>query len=175
MPADLHDEGKLPSLMKRCCFANRFRIANAERCSRVKAAGEFAYFKKQRDKLQTMMRFFASQQMRRNTLALGLCLLAVLFALEAKTAWYGPENGPSSDVQSQKALPADLPALVSHGISTLPPVTLPLALIFAASVAVIAWTNAHPLPGADVDFNHIPVSAAPYFSPSLFFRPPPAL
>jgi hypothetical protein len=26
-----------------------------------------------------------------------------------------------------------------------------------------------------VAFNHMPVSAASYFSPALFFRPPPAL
>jgi hypothetical protein len=113
--------------------------------------------------------------MRRNTLALGLCLLAVLFALEAKTAWYGPKNGPSCDIQSQKACPADLRAVVSHGVSTLPPVTFPPALIFLASVAAIAWTDADFLPGVNVGFNHIPVSAAPYFSPGLFFRPPPAL
>jgi hypothetical protein len=120
------------------------------------------------------MRFFASPHVRRNTLALGLCLLAVLFALEAKTAWYGPTNRPSGDIQSQKARPADLPAVVSHGVSSLPPVTFPLALIFLAPVAAIAWTNAVFLPGVDVDYKHIPVSAASYFSSSLFFRPPPA-
>jgi len=121
------------------------------------------------------MRFFAFPQMRRNTLALGLCLLAMLFSLEAKTAWYGPSNGVSSDIQSQKARPADLPEVVSHGVSTSPSVTLALALIFLASVAAIACMIAHFLPGADVDFNHIRVSTAPYFSPSLFIRPPPAL
>ena len=121
------------------------------------------------------MRFFASPHLRRNTLALGLCLLAVLFALEAKTAWYGSTSGLHDDVQSQKARPADLPSVVSHGVSTLPPVTFPLTLIFVASVAAIASTDADFLPGVDLDFNHIPVSAAPYFSPALFFRPPPAV
>ena len=108
-------------------------------------------------------------------MALGLCLLAVLFALEAKTAWYGPAKGPGTDVQSQKALPANLPAVVSHGVSKFPRVTFPLSLIFLASVATIAWTDANFLPGVDVDSNHIPVSAAAHFSPALFFRPPPAL
>jgi hypothetical protein len=121
------------------------------------------------------MRLFVAPQIRRNTLALALCLLTVLFALEAKTAGYGPANGPSGDVQSQKALPADLPAVVSHGVSALPLAAIPLALIFAVSVAAFTWTSAHRLPGVSVDFNHIPVSAAPYFSPGLFFRPPPAL
>jgi hypothetical protein len=126
-------------------------------------------------RLEVTMRFFVNPHIRRNTLALGLCLLAVLFALEAKTAWYGPANGPSGEIQNQKARPVDLPAVVSHGVSTFPPVAFPLALIFLVSVAGIAWTNANFLPGVDVDSNHIPVSAAPYFSPALFFRPPPAL
>jgi hypothetical protein len=119
------------------------------------------------------MRFFASMRLRREILALGLCLLSVLFAIEAKTAWYGPING--NDVQSQKARPVDLPAVVAHGVSTLPPVTFPLALVFLASVAAIAWTGANCLPGVDAHFSRNPVSAAPYFSPLLFFRPPPAL
>jgi hypothetical protein len=113
--------------------------------------------------------------MSRNTLALGLCLLAVLFALEAKIAWYGPANGPSGDIQSQKARPADLPAVVAHGVSTLPPVTFPLALIFFASVAISACAGSNFLPGVNVDCSHLQVSAAPYFSPALYFRPPPAL
>lgn len=121
------------------------------------------------------MRLLASPHLRRNTLALGLCLLAVLFALEAKTAWYGPANGPSGDIQSQKARPADLPAVVSHGVSALSSVTFPLALVFLASVTAITRRNVNFLSGVDARFNHIPVSAAPYFSPSLFFRPPPAL
>jgi hypothetical protein len=122
-----------------------------------------------------MVRFFVSPHMRRNTLALGLCLLTVLFALEAKTAWYGPAKGPGTDVQSQKALPTDLPAVVSHGVSKLALVTFPLAMIFLASAQAIAWTDANFLSGVDFDSNHIPVSAAAYFSPGLFFRPPPAL
>jgi hypothetical protein len=126
-------------------------------------------------RLRMMTRFFASTHMRRNTLALGLCLLAVLFALEAKTAWYGPANGPGTDIQNQKARPVDLPAVVSHGVSTLPLATFPLALIFLGSVGAIAGTSAHFLRSVDVDFDHIRVSTAPYFSPALFFRPPPAL
>jgi hypothetical protein len=121
------------------------------------------------------MQFFGFPQMRRNTLALGMCLLAVLFALEAKTAWYGPANGPGIDIQSQKALPADLPAVVSHGISTHPPAAFPLAQMLFASIAALAWRQADVLPGTGIDCNHISVSAAPYFSPGLFHRPPPAL
>lgn len=128
----------------------------------------------QNDKLQMMARLFASPKIRRNTLASVLCLLAVLFALEAKTAWYGPANGPGSEVRSQKARPADLPALVAHGDSTQAPSTLPMALVLLACFPVMVWMEANSLRGIGLDFNSIPVSAAPYFSPSLFFRPPPA-
>lgn len=121
------------------------------------------------------MRVSASRQMSRNALALGLCLLAVLFALEAKIAWFGPANGPSGDIQSQKARPADLPAVVFHGVSALPLAAFPLAVVFFACVAAIAWTDARFLPGVNVDSNHPPVSAASYFSPALFFRPPPVV
>jgi uncharacterized membrane protein (DUF4010 family) len=130
---------------------------------------------KQGGKMGVSMRFLATPHLRRNTLALGLCLLTVLFALEAKTAWFGPTNGPSGDIQSQKARPADLPAVVSQGVSALSRVTFPQALVFFASIAAIAWTNADFLRGVDLNFDHTPVSAAPYFSPGLFFRPPPSL
>jgi hypothetical protein len=116
------------------------------------------------------MRFFASPLVRRNALAFGLCVLAVLFALEAKTAWYGPANGPGVDIQSQKALPAELSAVVSQAPATFPP-----ALVFLASIAAIAWRRSHFLPGDRVGSDPIPVSAAPHFFPGLFFRPPPAL
>jgi hypothetical protein len=105
-------------------------------------------------------------------LAFGLCLLAVMFALEAKTAWYGPATGPRADVQSQKALPADLPTVVSHGVSALGSTALPMILML---VAAVAGVEAGFLRGIDVDFNRVPVFAAPYFSPGLFFRPPPQL
>lgn len=121
------------------------------------------------------MEFFASMQIRRSALALGLCVLAVLFALEAKFAWYGPTNGPVSEIQSEKARPADLPEVVAHGISSHASAALPLALIFFASFAAITWKAAEFLLSSVVHFNRISVSSAPYFYSSLFFRPPPAL
>jgi hypothetical protein len=121
------------------------------------------------------MRFFAFSETRRRMLALVLCLLAVLFAVEAKTAWYGPTTVPGSDIQSQKARPADLPAVVSHGVSNSPWITFALALIFLASAGAIASLVAGSFPGAKADSSHIPVSAEHYFSPGLFFRPPPAI
>lgn len=121
------------------------------------------------------MQVFTSPQMRRNTLALWLCLLAALFALEAKTAWYGPANGPGRDVMSQKARPADLSVVALRGISARPAAALPATLILYIAVSAITEFRFNFLPGIDIPLNKIPVSAASYFSPGLFFRPPPTL
>jgi hypothetical protein len=121
------------------------------------------------------MNLFPSFRMRRDTLALGLCLLAALFALEAKIAWYGPSNGPGVDISSQKALPADLPSVVSHQSPSQPSYTLALAFLLLTSMGAIAWTGTNSVRGLDLHFNCLLVSSAPYFSPALFFRPPPAL
>lgn len=61
----------------------------------------------------------ASLPLRRAPLAFGLCLLAILFAIEAKTAWYGPTVGLGSDIRAAKALPEGMPRLVEHGVSVL--------------------------------------------------------
>src|SRR5579863_8253090 len=62
--------------------------------------------------------FAASYFYRRAPLAFGLCLLAFLFALEAKTAWYGPAAGFGGSVRAAKAQPATSPEVVDHGVPT---------------------------------------------------------
>jgi hypothetical protein len=115
----------------------------------------------------------ASGQLRRTVLAFGLCFLAFSFAMEAKLAWYGPQGGFGSDVRAAKALPADVPALVPHGAPAPDPIhpliSFALLLAFAAGCAL-----ADVLLENEAAQNHLPVSAASYFSPHNFFRPPPA-
>jgi hypothetical protein len=130
---------------------------------------------KQHGSLELKMDLLPSLRIRQGVLALGLCLLAALFALEAKTAWYWAANGPGVDISSQKAFPADLPTVVCRQSPSQLPNILPLAMLLLTSMGAIAWKGKGFLRGIDVDFNHVPVSSAPYFSPSLFFRPPPAL
>jgi hypothetical protein len=103
--------------------------------------------------------------------ALGLCLLAVAFAVESKTAWFGPLTGPGSDVQAAKALPADMPRVIEHGVPAPDPVhpAIPFALI--ATLAA-AWPSVTPAQ-KEVSRTAPPVSLAAYFFPSIFFRPPP--
>lgn len=120
------------------------------------------------------MDFLGVAAMKRNTLALGLCLLAALFALEAKTACYGPLNRSEKDLRSEKALPADLPALVSSGVPSLARTALPLAIVFVSLAPIIVRIDADFPLRIVVESKRIPVSALPYFSSGLFFRPPPA-
>jgi len=70
---------------------------------------------------------------RREFFALILCLLAVIFSIEAKTAWYMPLHTLGSEVQAAKALPADVPQVIPHGFpGQIPPFfLLPFTVLFA--------------------------------------------
>lgn len=107
----------------------------------------------------------------RVTLACGLCLLAVVFAVEAKTAWFGPMTGPGSAVRAAKALPADMPRVIEHGVPApdLVHPAIPFALI--ATLAA-AWPFVAPARN-EVRRTDLTVSLAAYFFPLIFFRPPP--
>lgn len=106
-------------------------------------------------------------------LACGLCLLAIVFALEAKTAWYGPAVGPGSAVRAAKALPADMPRVIEHGVPVPDPIhpNIPFAVLAAGVMEQSADVPAR----REIVRSHFPVSRSSYFSPPVFFRPPPAL
>ncbi|HEY1768157.1 MAG TPA: hypothetical protein VGG26_10895 [Terracidiphilus sp.] len=108
----------------------------------------------------------------RIALACGLCLLAVVFSLEAKTAWYGPALGAGSAVRAAKALPADMLRAVEHGV----PVPDPIhpALAFAVLTAFLSIRLADAPVCGELVRNLPSVARAAFFSPFIFFRPPPA-
>lgn len=118
---------------------------------------------------------FASPAWRRIVLACSLCLLAFAFAMEAKVAWYGPATSPAHGISADKALPADFPRLVDHGgmaaqpVVPQPPLTwIAVFMTAITSVCVVAEVR---------QLARIPISvrSRDYFSPLLFFRPPPSL
>lgn len=111
---------------------------------------------------------------RHTALAFGLCLLTLAFAMEAKMAWYGPNGGPGSDVRAAKALPADTPEVVSHGVPVpnLFNPQLPYALL--ATFAFACLLNTEVLLRHNIGLSLHPVSAAHQLNANLFFRPPPA-
>jgi hypothetical protein len=105
-------------------------------------------------------------------MVVALCVLAIAFALEAKTAWYGPAIGPGSAVRYAKALPIDAPRVVRHGIPAPDPLHPQLAVAFIALLfALPVLTN--NLPGCATALSVGRVSALRYLSPPAFFRPPP--
>ena len=117
----------------------------------------------------------ASKALWRNALAFGLCLLAFIFAVEAKTAWYGPMDGPGSVVRAAKALPASTPKVIEHGVPVPDPIHpghtfARLALLEAKQPAAAKWPGRNDRSSATFQ-----VSASAYFSPQFFFRPPPSL
>jgi hypothetical protein len=114
-----------------------------------------------------------SRTFRRTALALGLCLLAFGFAMEAKLACYSPTGGSGIDIVAAKARPADLPEVVTHGVPAPDPVRSQLTVIFLSALATEPLWKAHTLLGRSIVYNRLSVSSAAYFSPNLFFRPPP--
>jgi hypothetical protein len=128
-----------------------------------------------RVRLRFMTQAFTSSHLRRSALAAGLCLLAFLFALEAKLARYSPASGPLVAIQSAKARPADLPELVSHGVSAHPEAPLQFALVYVSALTAIVYAIGEFHCRFDVGYRRRSLFATTYFSPGLFFRPPPAL
>jgi hypothetical protein len=113
-----------------------------------------------------------SPNLRRTPLAIGLCLLAILFAIEAKTAWYGPLLGPGGNISAAKALPVALPELVDHGVPS-PDPTHPGVVFTVLPASTTAWLPRVKVPAfGEIRRNHL-FSFTAYFSPAIFFRPPP--
>jgi hypothetical protein len=112
---------------------------------------------------------------RRTLPAFCLCLLAFVFAVEAKTAWYGPAAGIGSNISAAKARPAATPKLVQHHIPTIDPAhpqNLAASLLSVAS----AWLAATPVPrGSLVRHRSVHVASAAFFSAANFLRPPPVV
>ncbi|MGD0154455.1 MAG: hypothetical protein ABSB50_00060 [Terracidiphilus sp.] len=118
--------------------------------------------------------FAASLPYRRAPLAFGLCLLAFLFSIEAKTAWYGPFAGFGSSVREAKALPMATPEVVEHGVPAPDPAHPRLTFAILPAAAVISLAAARLPVGGEIVRNRLPLYTSAFFSPNNFFRPPPA-
>lgn len=116
----------------------------------------------------------ASPTLCRKFVACWLCMLALVFAIEAKTAWYGPVAGPGSAVSSAKALPADLPQVVLHGVPVPNPVSPALPFLILAGL-VLALSSGFNFGKSHIGTGREMLSPTrwSFFSPELFFRPPP--
>jgi hypothetical protein len=104
------------------------------------------------------------------TLGILLCLLAAVFAVEAKLAWYSPNTTARVELSASKLAGDDAPRLVGNVVSTPAPVPglVPQALLSAAFVL------------AAISVFVVGVSPVPQktwihsgFIPPQFLRPPP--
>jgi hypothetical protein len=101
-----------------------------------------------------------------------LCLLATLFAVEAKMAWYGPKSAPAIQISSSKLQQAEAPRLVANTYTatrTVPEfleIGVILALVLMMGTTTAASIRSFIQPAKRISWN---------FPPQLFFRPPPTL
>lgn len=116
----------------------------------------------------------ASRSFRQTTLAIGLCLLALSFAMEAKLARYGLAARPASEVRATKALPDDAPGPVQPCDPSPDPANpqLPFAVLVALAVSCIAAADI--LLRRGILSSYLPASSLAHLSPQISFRPPPA-
>jgi len=118
-------------------------------------------------------RFTASTGLRA-VLTCCLCMLAFLFAVEAKTAWYGPMAGLGSNVRAAKAMRADAPQVIEHGVPVQDPSHPQIAFVLLPALAFLLplaeWSR--NLESSQPQFRRTLLSV---FSPQLSLRPPPAL
>ena len=119
--------------------------------------------------------FAASHPFRRTPLALGLSLLAILFAIEAKTAWYGPATGFGGIVRAAKAQPVTSPEVVEHGVPAADPAH-PGAVFFLLPPIVALLILCIPMQASGTVHPGLPAeSSSERLSFPNHFRPPPIL
>ena len=103
-----------------------------------------------------------------------LCLLAALFAVEAKIAWYSPQGSVNTQISSGKLQLADASKIFAHDAVTLVPPTPDLNETVAVVTLALMCLAAMSVAARSVP-NRQQVFAGPGFSVSLFFRPPPTI
>lgn len=101
-----------------------------------------------------------------------LCLLAALFAFEAKLAWFSPAGTSCKQISATKLQPADAPKLIAQALAT-----RQAAHHFPAEprlLAGVAFLVAQiPQSFNEVDHKGFKPLFSLAFSPHLFRRPPP--
>ena len=101
-----------------------------------------------------------------------LCVLAALFAVEAKVAWYSPGDSSLAQISAAKLELADAPELIAQ----LRPLPAVLHRLSAEPISILAVATP-AAPGSPSSLgsgrNGRGRQNSPEFSPHLFRRPPP--
>jgi len=113
------------------------------------------------------------ERVRFTALGIALCVLAALFAFEAKLAWFSPAGTPSAQISSAKLQPADASKLLAQVLAApsnlhqVPTPAVPTLLLVVPILMVAAF------PARRRVSDRLKFSSSPGFIPSLFLRPPP--
>ena len=153
---------------KGCSRRHTLHPARIENPIRQAHSRSLAGPKSQNGKLLNMQGGFLIRHSRLTALGIVLCVLAALFAVEAKIAWFSPAGSATAQISYDKAQPVEparlLPAVLQASSDpaemTVPVVSALLLPIAILGVAFLVSVNARLSP------------APPFFA--LFFRPPPA-
>jgi len=121
-------------------------------------------------KLFNMRGGFLIRHSRLTALGIVLSVLAALFAMEAKIAWFSPAGSATAQISSDKARPAEPPKALHHHFNAPTPQAVDFAGIATILTAILLLVHVVVLRRRP--FNLSP-SASPGFSAALFFRPPP--
>jgi hypothetical protein len=117
---------------------------------------------------------FVIRHSRLTTLGMVLCLLAALFAVEAKIAWFSPAGSGCAQMSAAKLRPAEQPKLLPVRLTRPAPdaQTFVVSPALLASVFLLCALAAYAAPEL---LDRPGVAASPSFASVLFFRPPPSL
>ncbi len=94
--------------------------------------------------------------------------------MEAKMAGYGPAEGHGSNMRAAKAMPADNPELVAHGVPAPDPLQPQFPFVVLAELAVVLLAGSVTFERRWTARDRAFAQAARLFYPGIFFRPPPA-
>lgn len=111
---------------------------------------------------------------RLTALGMVLCLLAALFAVEAKIAWFSPAGSGAAQVSAAKARPAEQPKPLPVRFTLLDAPSQDFARVEALLASVLVLVTAAVF-FARVLPERKQVTLSPAHTAALFFRPPPSL
>ena len=109
---------------------------------------------------------------RLSVVGLVLCLLAAVFAFEAKIAWFSPPGTPPAQISATKLQPADAPRLIAQALATPMSQHLPADPPLLLAVAPLLALRS-PFAFRESAADSIKAYASSSFSPPMFRRPPP--
>lgn len=98
------------------------------------------------------------------------CMLAAIFAVEAKLGWYSPDTTARVELSASKLSGDDAPRIAAHLVSTPAPTPglVPQSLLVVAAMVAMIVVFLGGLPAA-----HREICASSVVFPPQFLRPPP--